>query len=284
MLKRFIGKTFMLTINVIIYTGFLFSINANAANEEAGNAELIAKVKEEKQQVKILETSVLYRERMILPEGSKVIVTLEDVSKMDVAADIIATKSVQINGAPPYDISINYDAGRLHDKGRYALRARIENNDQLLFINTQHIDAFGGTTGTPVEIFVEKVGRMSGKQPINKANLTNTYWKLNELSDIPVHIENGNRQVFMELSSDEPRFHGYSGCNRFSGGYQLQQEKLIFNKLLSTKMMCLNNMQLEQHFLNTLINTVSYKIVGEHLTLYAKDNRPVARFKPGHMQ
>ncbi|MEN8211587.1 MAG: META domain-containing protein [Thermodesulfobacteriota bacterium] len=239
---------------------------------------------ETKQQIQTLEIRVLYRERMMLPPGSEVIVTLEDVSKMDVAADIIAKESVRINGAPPYNISINYDAGRLHEKGRYALRGRIENNGQLLFINTHRINVLEEITGKPVEILVKRVPLKSGKQATHNTNLANTYWKLTALSEIPVQLGAGNKELFMVLTSDGSNLRGFSGCNNFSGQYELQQTKLRFNKIVSTRKMCFERMKQEQHFLDALINTVGYKIDGENLTLYEKDEHPVARFESRYMQ
>lgn len=40
---------------------------------------------------KTIEGSVFYRERVMLPPNAEIQITLEDVSKMDVAADVIST-------------------------------------------------------------------------------------------------------------------------------------------------------------------------------------------------
>jgi len=106
-----------------------------------------------------LKTSVVYRERIILPRKATITVTLEDVSLMDVAATVIAQKSILPEGTPPYSIDLMYNASKIKDGARYAVRARIEENGQLLFINDTHIDPFAGPAGTPVEILVKSVAR-----------------------------------------------------------------------------------------------------------------------------
>ncbi len=87
--------------------------------------------------MKRIEGSILYRERMMLPPNAEITVTLEDVSKMDVAADIIATTTFPAVGGPPWDFAMDYDPARIDSRHRYAVRARIEVNGQLMFTNME---------------------------------------------------------------------------------------------------------------------------------------------------
>jgi heat shock protein HslJ len=59
---------------------------------------------------KTLVGEVFYRERILLPPGAKLHLTLEDVSKMDVPSTVIATASQVLAGAPPYEFSLDYYA------------------------------------------------------------------------------------------------------------------------------------------------------------------------------
>lgn len=106
-----------------------------------------------------LKTTVTYRERIVLPRKAIITVTFEDVSKMDVAATVIAAKTTLPEGTPPYAIDLMYDASKLSENARYAVRARIEENGKLLFTNDTHIDPFAGPAGEPVEIMVKSVAR-----------------------------------------------------------------------------------------------------------------------------
>jgi putative lipoprotein len=81
--------------------------------------------------MKTIEGSVWYRERMALPPNAEIRVSLEDVSRMDVPSEVIATTSFMPQGGTPWDFTLKYDPQRLHEKGRYVLRARIEANGRL---------------------------------------------------------------------------------------------------------------------------------------------------------
>ena len=83
-----------------------------------------------------IEGNVWYRERMLLPPDAEVYVALEDVARMDVAAEVIADTRFTPRGAPPWNFSLAYDPARIQAKGRYGLRVRIEVAGKLMFINT----------------------------------------------------------------------------------------------------------------------------------------------------
>lgn len=107
----------------------------------------------------ILKTSVIYRERILLPRKATITVTLEDVSKMDVASTVITRNEILAEGSQPYAVNLEYKANMLNKTARYAVRARIEENGRLLFINDTHIDPFAGPAGETVEILVKSVAR-----------------------------------------------------------------------------------------------------------------------------
>jgi len=48
-----------------------------------------------------IEGSIWYRERMLLPANAEIKVYLEDVSRMDVAAEVIATTLLEAESGPP---------------------------------------------------------------------------------------------------------------------------------------------------------------------------------------
>jgi putative lipoprotein len=137
-LPLLLGMTTLLTVIV------LAAFDANAGDQEGTS-------------MKTIEGSVLYRERMLLPEDAEVRVSLEDVARADALADIIATTTFRPKGAPPFAFSLEFDPLRLRDQGRYALRARIEAAGRLLFTSTEHIPAFKDGH-EPVKIMVSRVG------------------------------------------------------------------------------------------------------------------------------
>lgn len=101
-----------------------------------------------------IEGAVFYRERIMLPPGAAVEVQLQDISRADAMATVLATVLLTPQGGPPYDFAIEYDPGRIDPRMRYALRATISLDEQLLFSSNEYIDPFGET---PVQILVQRV-------------------------------------------------------------------------------------------------------------------------------
>jgi len=98
---------------------------------------------------------IVYRQRIALSPHAVVTVRLEDVSKMDVAATVIAETTLNNPGQVPIAFALPYDPSRIEPGHRYALRVRIEEEGQLRFINTRSVP-LPSATDTP-DILVEPV-------------------------------------------------------------------------------------------------------------------------------
>jgi putative lipoprotein len=233
--------------------------------------------------MKTIEGSVWYRERMALPPNAEIHIFLEDVARMDVPSQVIATTSLVPEGGPPWDFSLAYDPRKLHDRGRYVLRARIEADGQLLFISTEHIPAFSRDAGSPVEILVSRVGGTPPDEntsaPTPDVSLTDKYWKLTEIDGQPAALNAGGRELHLVLASEGARIHGFSGCNRFTGNYVLSESQLRLTPLATTRLACREGMEQEQRFLDALGAVVRFTLSGERLTFYTGDERRILRFK-----
>ena len=101
-----------------------------------------------------IEGTVFYRERIALPPNAVVEVQLEDVSRPDAPATIMAVVTLNSKQGPPYAFSIDYSPQQIDSRMTYALRATIRVDDKLRFINTEYIDPF---SGNPVEVLVRGV-------------------------------------------------------------------------------------------------------------------------------
>ena len=238
-------------------------------------------VDNKKENLRTIKGSVWYRERIMLPSDAVVRVTLEDVSKADVKAEVIATTSFATRGAPPWDFILEFDPARISDKNRYAIRARIEADGHLMFINKEHIPAFADHSKTPLKILVSRTGDKGNDNALSSgadARLTGTYWKLIEIDDLPVLPGAEGKDLHMVLKADTTGVNGFSGCNRFTGGYKLKNTSLQFGPLAGTMMMCADGAEQEKRFLDTLALVERFIIRGQNLTLYSGDNKPVLRF------
>jgi len=101
-----------------------------------------------------IEGTVLYRERMMLPPGAELSVQLEDISRPDALAEVLAVVSVTPQGGPPFAFAIDYEAGVIDPRRKYALRASITVDGQLLFSTAEYTDPFQDGT---IEMVVERV-------------------------------------------------------------------------------------------------------------------------------
>jgi len=99
----------------------------------------------------------------MLPPGSEIEVQLQDISRADAMATVMASVMLDAEGGPPYDFAIDYDPARVDPRMRYALRATISRGERLLFTTTDYIDPFAGGD---VEVLVRRVAEVGqGRQP-----------------------------------------------------------------------------------------------------------------------
>ncbi len=104
--------------------------------------------------------TVLYLERISLPPGSVVRVELQDVSRADAAADVLASQTITTTGEnPPIPFELTYDPSRIDPRYRYVVRAEIRSRSgSLLWTSDTAYEVI--TQGAPtegVEIIVRPV-------------------------------------------------------------------------------------------------------------------------------
>jgi uncharacterized lipoprotein YbaY len=107
---------------------------------------------------------VLYRERIALPPGARVTVQLQDVSRADAPAVVLAELTVDPAGrAPPYAFTLPYDPARIAPSGSYVVRAQIRDGSRLLFTTTSSFPVL--TRGAPtsgLQVLVQQTGGAPG--------------------------------------------------------------------------------------------------------------------------
>ena len=109
--------------------------------------------------------------------------------------------------------------------------------------------------------------------------LRNTTWTLTELGEVSVETADRQRTPNLTFAGDAPRVTGSGGCNRISGSFQLDGDRLRFGPLAGTKMACANGMEQERRFLRALSKVERYRIVGRRLELLDARGAVVARFE-----
>jgi putative lipoprotein len=93
-----------------------------------------------------------------VPADAYLQVTLDDVSRQDVAARTVAEERIQPVGASPVDFLISYDPADLRDGVDFAINVRLQQGDKLLAINDTRVSVLGrsGENG-PVSITLKAV-------------------------------------------------------------------------------------------------------------------------------
>ena len=176
-------------------------------------------------EIKTLEGTVAYRERMALPPGASVEVQLVDVSLADAPSRTLAEVSFTPEGQVPLPYRLQYDDAEIQPGRSYALQARITLGDRLMFINTTRHAVFTGEAGE-TNIMVERVVAA----PASPAGR----WLAEDIRGRGV-ID--NLQTVLEIAEDG-KVSGSGGCNRMSGMATLTGEEITFGPIASTKMAC----------------------------------------------
>ena len=115
-----------------------------------------------------LTGTVTYRERIALLPGSVVRVTLQDVSRADAPADILATWTLTTSGENvPIPFEVSYDPAQVDPRNRYTVRAEIRDGagGLLWTSDTAYPVITGGAPGDAVDILVRRVSDPTGGMP-----------------------------------------------------------------------------------------------------------------------
>jgi putative lipoprotein len=218
-----------------------------------------------------------YRERIALPPNAVFEATLEDVSKADAKAELIASVRLEGFGQVPVRFELPYDAARIQPSHRYSVRGRILIDGKLAWTTDQVYPVITGGNPTEVELLLRKTG--GAARPANgTGQLTGTYWKLTHLGESPVPAFEPRREPHLVLAKDQRRVSGAGGCNRITGSYQLEGDQLSFGKMAATMMACPDGMDVEQVFLKALAEVAQFKFEGGELVLLDAQGAPLAKF------
>lgn len=225
-------------------------------------------------QMQKINGKVMYRERMLLPEGAKLEVSLADVSLADAPAEIIAKLEKLAGQASPIDYELDYDPAKIIDGRRYVLQAKISHADELIFINDTAHQVFEGDKSD----FDILVVRASAKPEVAEtASGLYATWKLQEITGATVNPAL-NSQVTIEASGN---INGSGGCNRLTGTAQISGDKLRVGPMGVTMMACdTSTMDQERNFHAALDKVRSFEVQddGAKLVLMGEDGKALLIF------
>jgi heat shock protein HslJ len=133
-------------------------------------------------------------------------------------------------------------------------------------------DAAGVATGTATVASGESRG---------EASLENTNWNLTRMGDKDVAASDIQHAPYIFLDSSGNRVSGSGGCNRISGTYRVDKQKIRFGPTGLTMMACPTGMDREKDFMEALGETRRWKIRGNELEFYDEDGKLLVQFEGG---
>lgn len=219
-----------------------------------------------------------YRERVALTPNAMFEATLQDVSRADAPARVVARVRQANPGQVPIEFVIRFDPRKIVTSRRYVVRATIREGGRLLFSGSQPVLTRGNSNR--VAILMRSVSAVgSGVQ----TGLENSRWVPTQIAGRGVSVTEAQREPWIELEPRSKRMTGSGGCNRISGGYEAGPGTLRFGQIMHTQMAC-PAMEGETAFLRALTNTRRYQVLGRVLELRDDSGRVLARLEERNLR
>jgi len=229
--------------------------------------------------MKTINGTVTYLSRRAIPLDSMISVKLEDVSRADAPAVLIAGTRMTSDGRQvPIPFALEYDPTKIQSGRRYSLRATIHRPDgradEMLFTTTRSYPVFtdGRVQDGRVALTLEPARRGAVPEPTaTTAALEGPRWRLKSLGGTAVIRERGAPDAGISFMSESSSFAGNTGINNFAGGYTLKGDSLSITPGPMTMMAGPENLtKQEQSFVKGLTRVTGWKIEGGVLKLMAR--------------
>tara|TARA_R110002073_G_scaffold279026_1_gene443201 strand:- start:489895 stop:490689 length:795 start_codon:yes stop_codon:yes gene_type:complete len=166
-----------------------------------------------------------------------------------------------------------------------------ENGQQVTLDNKASEQYFVGENNLlKLDLKGEKItGDLADHYKFNKQQmkLADRHWKLVELRGQKVSYEKkkGNQPYLILRPNEENKAYGNTGCNRFTGTFELREgNQITFSQMAATKMYCSSSMETEKIFLEVLNTADNYSLNGETMTLNKGKMAPLAKFEVAYFQ
>ncbi len=119
----------------------------------------------------------------------------------------------------------------------------------------------------------------SSKKLTTSNQLPEKYWKLIEIRGQKVTSENYLKEPHFILKAKDNRIVGNSGCNSFSGTYELTPEtnRIAIYNIAMTRMACIKP-TVEEAFIKVLETADNYTVKNDTLQLNKARMAPMAKF------
>jgi heat shock protein HslJ len=107
--------------------------------------------------------------------------------------------------------------------------------------------------------------------------LEGSRWRAIELAGKPTPARIPERETYLEFQPGGG-VSGSDGCNRVTGSYRLQGDRVTFAQVAATQMICLHSSGTEEPFREALKNATRMRIAGDRLELFDASGARLAVF------
>ena len=92
-------------------------------------------------------------------------------------------------------------------------------------------------------------------------------WMLRNINDSTLAIDNKTKLNI----NNKNAIGGFNSCNSYGGNYKINENNISFSELLQTQRFCEGS--IERDYMSALQNTKKYKLEGDKLSFYDKDDK-----------
>lgn len=219
---------------------------------------------------------VTYRERIALPADAIIELRLSDVTDRGSPRPVVAQVVIPTDGRQvPIPAELRYDSGNVRPDREYALHATILSGDRSMFTTSTPYPVI--TLGNPALVEMT-LDRVSAEGRVHRSP-ENTRWRLLEVAGEPAVVAAGADVPGLRLVSGRRTVEGNTGCNLFSGPYEIRGRSLQFGELTTTLRACVDPAMNQQEgaFLTMLEATRHWRVTADTLVLSGAAGQ-VARF------
>jgi copper homeostasis protein (lipoprotein) len=131
----------------------------------------------------------------------------------------------------------------------------------------------------PVRFVDIQPGITCSGEKSSKLRLVDNSWRLIELDGQPIQLGEDQKNPFVRLQTKNNRMQGFAGCNRFSGTYLVKGSIFLFNKMIRSRVFCVDGIEMEENFFRALSATDVYRIEGDILELRDRSGKVLSRLQ-----
>ncbi|OEO29126.1 hypothetical protein VW23_027020 [Devosia insulae DS-56] len=218
-----------------------------------------------------LKGDVTYRERIALPPGGTLSVSLIDLATPD-QPRVSAKAPISSPGQVPLTFTLNFDDAVIVAGHSYALVAEIAGPDAVWFRNAEPYALDPLAPAAPILIIVNIVPQdgepVATPEPVvapEPSPILDITWQAETIGGAP-----SARGIVSSLSiASDMRAGGRGGCNSWFAQAEVNAERLIFSAVAATRMACVSDEATKQEdsFFAALAATRFWRLDKDHLIL-----------------